>query len=299
MRVPVQKAVPAIQPEIKKRRWRLPRLSFKAGFRLFLFLVVLVVVGSIVYTVRTIPKRFNVLVIGSDQRADERGRSDVLMVVSVAQDPKQPVSILTIPRDTRVEVEGFGLQKITHAYALGDTEGDGKSLGNRRLTEKTVEHMLDISIDGTLEITFKSFQDIIDQLGGITTKQYGRLDGEAALKKVRNRSREGGDFARTEDQREILMEVVNEIRTQKAYQDVYSFLKDSTESRLVVPKLHLALFSAYAILRRGGNLNFKDVHNDVIPGKSQLIYTPEFKKELYYWVPDETKTKEIVAEWFS
>jgi len=300
MRVPVQKAAPlAPEPEAKKRRWRLPRLSFKAGFRLFLFVLVLFVVGSVIYAVRTIPKRFTVLVIGSDQRADERGRSDVLMVVSVSQDPDDPVSILTIPRDTRVEVEGFGMQKITHAYALGDAESDGKSLGNQKLTKKTVEQFLDISIDGTLEITFKSFQDIIDQLGGITTKQYGHLDGDDALKKVRDRNREGGDFARTEDQREVLMEVVNEIRKQNAYQDVYAFLKDSSGSRIVVPKLRLALFSAYALLRRGGSISFKDVHNDVIPGSSQRIYTPEFKKELYYWVPDQTKTEEVIAEWFS
>lgn len=295
MRVPITSPAAAQAAKPKRK----VRLSFRAWFRLAGFLLLVLIVGAVVYGFRSIPKRFNILVIGSDQRADERGRSDVLMVVSVSKTPKSPISVLTIPRDTRVEVPGFGMQKITHAYALGTAEKDGKSLGNRKLTETTVENFLGIPIDATLEITFASFQQIIDKLGGVTTKSHGHLTGEEALALVRDRAREGGDFARTQDQREILMEVVNEVRKQNAFQSTYDFLKNSQESRLSFPKLRFALFSAYALIRRGGNLSLKDVHDDVVPGKSQMIYTPEFSKNLYYWVPNQSGTQEIITKWFS
>ncbi|MFH1171174.1 MAG: LCP family protein [bacterium] len=295
MRVlPPKPTLPA--PQKPKQHRRLP---FTAWLRLIAFILFLLVIGAIVYGFRTIPKRFNILVIGSDQRAEERGRSDVLMVVSVPKSPRDAISVMTIPRDTRVDVEGFGMQKITHAYALGTVKEDGKSLGNRLLTKETVERFLGIQIDGTLEITFESFQDIIDKLGGVTTATYGHLTGEEALAKVRDRSREGGDFARTKDQREILVEVLSEIRKQNALRSTYAYLKSSSTSRVLLPKTRFALFSAYAVIRRGGRLNLQDVHNEVIPGRSQKIFTPEFQKELYYWIPDTEQTRTIVATWFS
>jgi anionic cell wall polymer biosynthesis LytR-Cps2A-Psr (LCP) family protein len=297
MRVPVQKPAPTPPPAEKKRRRF--RLSFKAGFRLAVF-ALLVLAGWAAYTLFTsIPKRFTVLVIGSDQRAEERGRSDVLMVVSLPRSPRDSISILTIPRDTRVEVPGFGMQKITHAYALGDIENDGKTLGNRRLTEETVERFLGIPIDATIELTFASFEAIINKLGGVTTQKYGTLTGKEALKIVRDRAREGGDFARTADQRDILFDVVEEIKRQNAYTSMYEFLKESGDARMTFPRIRFTVFSVYAIIRRAGNFHFTDAHTEVIPGKGESMYTPEFQKNLYYWVPDEEKTQRIIEEWFA
>lgn len=288
-----QAAVQSVAP--KKKR----RLGFRASVRLFFALIIIIVLGAGVVAFLTIPKRFNILIIGSDQRAEERGRSDVLMLVSLTKSPRDPISILTIPRDTRVDVPGFGMQKVTHAYALGQKDDSTAILGNRSLTKETVESFLGITIDATVELTFKSFEDIINRLGGITVGRYGHLDGEAALAKVRNRSREGGDFARTDDQRLILTEVVNEVRRQNALQSTYGFLRASSESRITLSQGRFAPFAVYALLRRGGNLNLKDVHNDVIPGKGQLIYTSDFAKDLYYWVPDSDKTSMLIKTWFS
>lgn len=292
-----QQVVAPVAPSEPKRR-RLPKFSFRGFFRLTKFLVLLAIVLVVVVFVVGIPKRFNILVIGSDQRSEERGRSDVLMVVSIPKSPKQTMSIITIPRDTRVEVEGYGVQKITHAYALGEKPGDGKELGNPELTKQTVEQLLDIHIQGTLEVTFDSFQTIIDKLGGITV-HAGKIDGEKALKIVRDRFREGGDFARTTDQREVLTQTIREIRSQKAYSLVYNYLKDSTDSRIDIPMSKFIPFMAYAVIRRGGRFSLEGSHNDFIPGKGQSVYTPEFGKDLYYWIPDEAATAALVDEWLS
>lgn len=295
---------PVLAPKPKGRRGRglFAMLRFLNPFRLLKaapLVILLVLIVAAVLATTAIPKRFNILVVGSDQRTEEEGRSDVLMVVSLTKSPKDAISIVTIPRDTRVAVEGHGLQKITHAYAFDVERTDGKDLGNIALTKKTVEDFLDIPIHGTLEVTFDSFQAIIDQLGGVTTPTYGKLTGEQALKKVRNRYREGGDFARTTDQREIFTQVLREVREQNAFRSVYTTLQDSSDSRVEVPTTRLMLFGVYAYLRRGGNFSLEGSHQDVIPGKGDTIYTPEFDANLYYWVPDEEATKTLVDTWLS
>lgn len=276
----------------KRRRVR----SWK---HLILLIFLLGGTALVALTMTLVPKRYNMLVIGSDQRGEERGRSDVLMVVSLSKSPKDAISVVTIPRDTRVDVDGFGMQKITHAYALGERDDENSVLGNASLTRKTVEDLLDINIDGTLEVTFKGFSNIIDSLGGIQTESMGHLDGEEALAIVRDRYREGGDFARTEDQREIIVQTIRTVRSQNAFSSVLKLLEEGTESRITLSKTKFALFAAYAVVRRGGNVSLEGVHNDVVPGRGESLYTPEFGKALYYWVPDEAKTREMVDQWLS
>lgn len=293
---------PVLTPKPKRHRGRglFAILRFLNPFRLLKaapLVIVLALVAAAIIATTAIPKRFNILVVGSDQRTEEEGRSDVLMVVSLTKSPRDAISIVTIPRDTRVAVEGYGMQKITHAYAFDVQRIDGKDLGNITLTKGTVEDFLDIPIHGTAEVTFDSFQAIIDRLGGVTTPTYGKLTGEQALKKVRNRSREGGDFARTADQREIFTQVLREVRKQNAFRSVFVFLQESSDSRVDIPTTKLALFGAYAYLRRGGDFSLDGAHQDVIPGTGDSIYTPEFGKELYYWVPDEAATKLLVETW--
>lgn len=307
MRIAKARPTPQVEtPTVATRKHRgrglFAILRFLNPFRLLKaapLVILLLLIAAAVLATTLVPKRFNILVVGSDQRSTEDGRSDVLMVVSLTKSPKDAISIITIPRDTRVAVEGHGMQKITHAYAFDVDRTDGKTLGNIALTKGTVEDFLHITINGTLEVTFDSFQAIIDNLGGVTTPTYGKLTGEQALKKVRDRYREGDDFARTADQREIFTQVLRTIRTQNAFKSVYAYLQDSSDSRTEIPTTRLMLFSAYAYLRRGGHFSLEGSHQDVIPGKGDTIYTPEFGKELYYWVPNEEATKTLVDTWLS
>lgn len=299
MRVEIRKEERSENTEKPRRAGRrLPRLSFKAGFRLLIFLGILGIVGYVWYTVANIPNRFNILIIGSDQRGEEQGRSDVLMVVSLPRSPKAPISIVTIPRDTRVTVPGFGEQKVTHAYALGERPSDGKDLGNRDLTVRTVEQFLNAPVDGTVEVTFKSFEEIIDQVGGIVVNGK-KLNGAAALSLVRNRNRPGGDFARTTDQRAVFAALGEKIKSSGMALSIWKTLQNSSETRVTLPKTRFWLFAGLATILRGGDWSLTDAHTDVIPGHGEMMYTKEFSKELYYWIPDMDGTKKIVAEWLT
>jgi LCP family protein required for cell wall assembly len=143
----------------------------------------------------------NVLLIGSDSRSgsnpdgdhrtfDIGGRSDTLMLVHVPAD-RQDVFLVSIMRDSWVEVPGHGTAKINAAYAWGGVP----------LTVQTVEHLLDVRIDHVAEIDFAGFAGMTDALGGVTVDSPGtfdarghsyaagpnHLDGDAALAFVRER----------------------------------------------------------------------------------------------------------------
>jgi LCP family protein required for cell wall assembly len=99
--------------------------------------------------------RVNILIVGCDE-IENHGRADTIVFLSISPKTKD-VLILSIPRDTRVEIPGRGMDKINHAYAFG-----GESL----LT-KTVSSFLDLPIHFYAVADFNGFVNIIDELGGV------------------------------------------------------------------------------------------------------------------------------------
>jgi LCP family protein required for cell wall assembly len=164
----------------------------------------------------------NVLLIGSDSRAQgdpdggpaaAGGRSDTLMLAHVPAD-RQHVYLMSIMRDSWVEVPGHGRAKMNAAYAWGGVP----------LTVQTVEHLLDIRIDHVAEIDFAGFEEMTDALGGVTVDSPGafsarghdftaganRLDGAAALAFVRERyAFVDADHTRVRNQQAFMRGVVN------------------------------------------------------------------------------------------
>lgn len=157
----------------------------------------------------------NFVLMGSDSRGDERGRSDVLQVLHVPGD-RSGAYLMSIPRDTWVDIPGHGKAKVNAAYSFG---GAG-------LTVETLETLLDVPMDHTVIIDFEGFVRVIDALGGVTVNnKYPsssgghnfpegeiELTGESALQYVRERKNlPAGDFSRGERQREVVMAVVRKI----------------------------------------------------------------------------------------
>jgi LCP family protein required for cell wall assembly len=117
----------------------------------------------------------NFLLIGSDTRAfvdnaeDEEKfvdesvetgqRSDTMMIVHV--DPKlKKTIVLSIPRDTRVDIPGVGTKKINASFNTDLGGGPDKVV-------ETIESNFDIPIHHYVEIDFESFQQIVDALGTV------------------------------------------------------------------------------------------------------------------------------------
>lgn len=183
---------------------------------------------------------FSVLMLGVDERPGDRGRSDSIIVMTV--NPKtESIDMLSIPRDTRVEIVGKGIDdKINHAYAFGGVE----------MSMNTVEKFLDIPIDYYIKINMEGFKEIVDAVGGVDVdndidfsvgkKHFpeGRisLNGKDALAYARMRYDDPrGDFGRQLRQRQVIQGVINKGANISAiwkYDDVLDALGKNVETNL-------------------------------------------------------------------
>ena len=112
-------------------------------------------------------ERLNILVMGIDQREGENElgyRTDTMIVVTV--DPlTNQAGLLSVPRDTWVNIPGFETNRINVANDLGDRykyPGGGSALA-----KKTVENFLGIPIHFTARVNFTAFENIVDRIGGV------------------------------------------------------------------------------------------------------------------------------------
>lgn len=167
--------------------------------------------------------RVNVLLLGTDARKGEKmARTDTIMLASVDTE-KKLVSVLSIPRDTRVNIPGHGYEKINSATLYG-----GPSLAMR-----TVSDLLGIRVNSYVMMDYHGFKEIVDSLGGVTMdvkeRMYHhdpqdsgaytidlrpgvqRLDGNKALQFVRYRGYALGDIERTGQQQEFISALVKEV----------------------------------------------------------------------------------------
>jgi LCP family protein required for cell wall assembly len=106
------------------------------------------------------------LLLGADHgpgRADA-GRSDAIVLVRTDPDNHR-VSLLSIPRDLRVEIPGYGPNKINAAYAFGGPQ----------LAIETVEQVTGVKVNHVALVDFSTFGELIDALGGVTVDVPKRI----------------------------------------------------------------------------------------------------------------------------
>lgn len=170
--------------------------------------------------------RITILLLGADLTAsDGSSRTDTIMLVNI--DPqKKTAAIMSIPRDIKVVIPGYGIDKINAAFALGDynkVQGGGAGLMIR-----TIEANFGIPIHAFVQVDFNGFMQVIDTVGGIYVDvpypildssypaenfNYQRiyfpagwqhLDGEEALMYARTRHQDG-DTSRSARQQQVLL----------------------------------------------------------------------------------------------
>lgn len=174
-----------------------------------------------VLTESTVQEPYYVLLLGSDAReTDTTSRSDTMILARIDANVGK-ATLVSIPRDTKVEIEGHGTQKINAAYAFGGPAG----------AVQAVESLSGIEISHYAEIHFDELETAVDQLGGIwvdvpvSNNQTGssntgvelnagmqRLNGEQALAFARERyGYNEGDFQRAENQRILVQALADTI----------------------------------------------------------------------------------------
>jgi LCP family protein required for cell wall assembly len=172
----------------------------------------------------------NVLVAGVDVRsgltpAQQRvlhvgdvpsSNSDTLMLIHIAGD-RSSVTVVSLPRDSWVEIPGHGMNKINAAFGLGGP----------RLTVATVERATGLTINDFIQVNFLGFVKVIDALGGVNiclpqavddpdsglhlSAGVHHVDGVTALKYARDRhSFAASDLARITNQQSLLASLLQE-----------------------------------------------------------------------------------------
>lgn len=238
-----------------------------------------------------------VMIMGVDERVDDVGRSDTLMLATV--DPKKKsASLLSIPRDTRVHVPGYGYDKINVAYSLGGHE----------LTQDTVEEFLDTPVEHYVLIKVPAFKRIIDAIGGVDIDVEKRMyyvdewdddgglvidlypgrqhmDGATAITYVRYRD-EDGDIGRIERQQKFMKAVMDQIMSPSIIPRLPNIIREvmsSVETDLSFRQC-LELVGALKEAQSNG-LNTK-----MVSGR------PLYIDEISYWIPDLYDTREEMAD---
>ncbi|WP_147423867.1 LCP family glycopolymer transferase [Cohnella endophytica] len=159
---------------------------------------------------------FTILLLGVDERAGDRGRSDTMILLTLQPKTQSAVAI-SIPRDTRVLMPNSGkYDKINHAYAFGGTS----------LSVEAVEHLFGIPIAYYMKTNMEGLVGIVDTLGGVDVNNERafnyegltfplgeqHLGGNEALAYSRMRKEDPhGDFGRTQRQRQILSDAVDRV----------------------------------------------------------------------------------------
>lgn len=188
---------------------------------------------------------FSVLMLGVDERAGDKGRSDSIVVLTV--NPNQhSVKMLSIPRDTRTEIAGTGkMDKINHAYAFGDIP----------MAMETVEKFLDIPIDYYIKVNMKGFEDFVNAVGGITVHNsfyfmhngnrfsQGKinLNGKQALSYARMRYDDPrGDIGREHRQRQVIQAILHKgasITSLSNYNNIFQAVGKNVKTNLTFNEL--------------------------------------------------------------
>lgn len=228
------------------------------------------------------------------------GLSDVMLLLRFDLEKKKLV-MLSIPRDTRVEIEGHGMKKINAANVYGGPA----------LTAKTVSNLLDgVAIDRYVRINVLGVAKLIDALGGVTVyvpkdmkyqddsqhlyinlkKGKQHLNGDKALQLLRFRHDENGDIGRIQRQQMVIRALIEQSLnpvTLTQLPKILNVVKEHIDTNLTVEEL-LALVS-FAV-----RTNRSQMQMLMLPGR----FSEKKEFEASYWIPYKKRISAMMAQHF-
>lgn len=175
-------------------------------------------------------------IFGTDERSTETSRSDIIIVAKYSPSTNKVV-LVSIPRDTRVNIPGKGEDKINHAFAFG----------GEKLLGETLEELFTIELDYYIRVSFDSFKNIVDEFEGVeidASKEFGNssgtivesghqtINGTQALFYVRYRKDGDGDFGRIKRQQEVIQSLVSKVLNED-YETVLTKITNIYNTKMV------------------------------------------------------------------
>ncbi len=234
----------------------------------------------------------NILILGSDQRAnlkEDPGRSDTTMLLRLDPD-RNAIAVMSIPRDLKTEIPGYGTGKFNEAY----------SYGGPKLTLETVKELTGLQINHVVNVDFLGFVRAVDAIDCVyidvdrryyhnnaeSSEEYAEINilpgyqllcGKKALQYVRYRHTDT-DLVRAARQQDFISAARQRVPTDKLAEavfggneliDIFTHYTTSdisdTETMIDVIKLFIASREA----------EIKEVHFPAELGPSYVYSTPE------------------------
>lgn len=254
-----------------------------------------------------LPKNMTVLVMGVDIAYDkakhspmaETGHTDTMILLNLNPNSFK-ANILSIPRDTLVEIPGYGWQKVNAAYFIGGAA----------LAKEAVEKFTGVPINHYMVINPRGLIKLIDLMGGIRIyvdkdmyyvdnwgglkinlkKGTQTLNGEQAHGFIRYRQDPFGDVSRVQRQQEFLQTVLKKLATPAILMKAPWVLAIASESI----KTDLTLKELLYSLNFARSLRKEDINMSMVPGSFGV---GEMNASI--WNPDNDALHEIVKKYFS
>lgn len=250
----------------------------------------------------------NLLVMGLDEARDIEGaspdslvgRTDTMMLVRI--DPEtESVNLLSIPRDTRVEIPGYGIDKINQANVEGGAE----------LAAQTVSHNFNqVEIDRYMRVNTLAFREIIDLIGGLEVfvpkpmqyedKTQGlvidlepgwqTLSGEEAEQFARFRQDNLGDIGRVQRQQVLLKALRSRLLNPSVIAQlpqIIRILQEHIDTNLSTEEI-------LALAGFGLQLDREALHMVMLPGR----FSSPQEYRASYWVTDPQAAGKIMGQFF-
>jgi len=236
----------------------------------------------------------NILILGDDSSYDRpggrvSGRTDIIMLLHLNLEDYR-ATIVTIPRDTWVNIPGHGENKINAAHAIGGPE----------LAVKTIEEFSGLEIDSYIITDFDGFVPLIDFLGGVTVevtedladgfsgcyldKGVHQLNGEQALALSRNRHRPDGAYAREREAAKIIVALYEQKTTVEKILKLPAFIN----YLLNYTWTDMKFGDIIRLLPALGKVRGQDIEITTIPSWPQMVgsasavvYDPEATAQLF------------------
>jgi LCP family protein required for cell wall assembly len=232
----------------------------------------------------------NILILGSDKRAnlgEERGRSDTTILLRLDPD-RNAIAVMSIPRDLKVEIPGYGTNKFNAAYTYGGP----------KLTLRVVKELTGLQINHVVNVDFLGFVRAVNALGCVYTnvdrryyhsnegvppsEQYSEIDiqpgyqllcGKEALSYVRYRHTDT-DLVRSARQQEFLSDARSQVPISKlvlGQSDLIDIFTRYTTSDIGDAETMLQVLKLFIAAR---NANVEEVHFPATLGPS-YVYASE------------------------
>ena len=229
------------------------------------------------------------------------GMSDTMLLLRF--DPARgKLAVLSIPRDTRTQIEDYGTTKINYANYKGGPA----------LAAQTVSDLLeDVTIDRYVRVNVQAIEKLIDALGGVTVyvpqdmkyqddsqhlyinlkEGEQHLGGEKAVDFLRFRYDAYGDIGRVQRQQQLMRAVVEQAlkpATIVRIPKILSIIQSHIDTNLNVEEL-VALAGFAAKTERA------NVEMLMVPGN----FSNEGEYDASYWLPDQEGIKQVMAQHFN